>query len=92
MLFRSISLVDVVRGGNPKRGAPSASYFYYDGDDDGLDGNVDPRHSGGCNIAWVDGHVSRAGNLDAKNPYNTDPFRNGDKSQIGDPANHWDCE
>ena len=87
----TISLVDVVRAGFPDRGGYAASYFYIDGESP-LDSNVDPRHSGGCNIAWVDGHVSKATGLDEKNPYNTDPFRNGEKDKIGDPANHWDCE
>ena len=89
----TISVVDVVRAGFPDRGSFVASYCYLDNGLEGLsDGNVDPRHSGGCNIAWVDGHVSKATGLDEKNPYNTDPFRNGEKDKIGDPANHWDCE
>ena len=89
----TISVVDVVRAGVPDRGSFVASYFYLDNALEGLsDGNVDPRHSGGSNIAWVDGHVSKATGLDEKNPYNTDPFRNGEKDKIGDPANHWDCE
>ena len=88
----TISLVDAVRVGNPKRGAPMASSYYYTADQEDFDGLVDSRHSGGCNIAWVDGHVSKATGLDEKNPYNTDPFRNGEKDKRGDPANHWDCE
>ena len=91
----TISLVDVVLAGVPDRGTYVASYFYVSAsgpEAEALDGNVDPRHFGGCNIAWVDGHVGKAGGLDEKNPYNTDPFRNGDKDKRGDPANHWDCE
>ena len=89
----TISLVDVFKGHVPDRGTYVASYCYISGnDEEALDGNVAPRHSGGSNIAWVDGHVSKATGLDEKNPYNTDPFRNGDKDKIGAPANHWDCE
>ena len=92
----TISLVDVVRVGSRERGSCVASYMYLNSSEESreelLDGNVDPRHSGGCNIAWVDGHVSHVNNINRKNPYTSDPFRNGDKLKVGDPANHWDCE
>ena len=89
----TISVVDVVRAGWPEQGAYTAMFSYCtDRDPNAATGIVDPRHSGGCNVAWVDGHVSSVTNIDRKNPYNSDPFRNGDKSKIGDPANHWDCE
>ena len=89
----TISTVDVVRAGWPEHGAYAALFSYAtDSDPTTCAGLVDPRHSGGCNVAWVDGHVSSVTNIDRKNPYNSDPFRNGDKSKIGDPANHWDLE
>ena len=89
----TISVVDVVRSGFPEHGAYAVmAYYVIDSDIESAAGLVDPRHSGGCNIAWVDGHASRANNLDAKNPYLSDPFRNGEKSKIGDPDNHWDCD
>ena len=89
----TISVVDVVRAGWPEQGAYVAlSSYAIDKDPTTCAGNVDPRHSGGCNIAWVDGHVSHVTNINRKNPYTSDPFRNGDKLKVGDPANHWDCE
>ena len=89
----TISVVDVVRAGWPEQGAYTAMFSYCtDSDPNAATGIVDPRHSGGCNVAWVDGHVSSVTNIDRKNPYNSDPFRNGEKSKIGDPANHWDLE
>ena len=90
----TISVVDVVRAGWPKQGAYAAlSSYAIDNDPTTCAGNVDPRHSGGCNIAWVDGHVSHVANINIKNPYTSDPFRNGgERSKIGDPSNHWDCE
>ena len=90
----TISVLDVVRAGWPGQGAYAAmSSYAIDNDPTTCAGNVDPRHSGGCNIAWVDGHVSHVANINIKNPYTSDPFRNGgERSKIGDPANHWDCE
>ena len=89
----TISMVEVVRAGWPEQGAYTAMFEYcIDNDPNAAAGIVDPRHSGGCNIAWVDGHVSHVNNINRKNPYTSDPFRNGDKLKVGDPANHWDCE
>ena len=89
----TISMVEVVRAGWPEQGAYTAMFEYcIDKDPTTCAGLVDPRHSSGCNVAWVDGHVSSVTSIDRKNPYNSDPFRNGEKSKIGDPANHWDCE
>jgi len=59
--------------------------------DTGSDGQPAARHSGGTNIAWVDGHTSYANNIDKYNPFLSDPFRNG-TIHGGDPDNHWDRE
>ena len=58
--------------------------------DTGTDGQPDPRHSGGCNIAWVDGHASYANNIDKVNPFTSNPFANG--ATRGHIENHWDRE
>ena len=85
----TISLVDVVDTEKPDRGSFVAAYESYVSPGEG---KPDPRHSGGCNIAWVDGHASRANSIDRKDPYTTDPFRKGGREFIGDPDNHWDCD
>ena len=85
----TISLVDVVDMVDPARGSFVAAYESYNSSGEG---KPDPRHSGGCNIAWVDGHASRANSIDQKDPYTTDPFRKGGREFIGDPDNHWDCD
>ncbi len=56
--------------------------------DTGTDGQPHPRHSGGCNIGWVDGHVSYAGNVQMYNPFLSAPFTHGgDKGHVD---NFWD--
>ena len=56
--------------------------------DTGTDGQPHPRHSGGCNIAWVDGHASYAGNVQEHNPFLSAPFTKGDTP--GHVDNYWD--
>ena len=58
--------------------------------DSGTDGQPHPRHSGGCNISWVDGHASYAGNVQAYNPFLSYPFANG--GTRGHAENFWDRE
>ena len=53
----------------------------------GTDGQPAPRHNGGCNIAWIDGHVSYANNINPVNPFESDPFCN---NIMGDANNLWD--
>ena len=60
----------------------------YRNDRAGTDGFPDTRHSGGLNIAWIDGHVSYASSINTFNPFTTTPFANGNKN--GDPENYWD--
>ena len=85
----TISLVDVVDSENSDRGAFVAAYESYVSP---KEGKPDPRHSGGCNIAWVDGHAGKTGNINVPDPYTSDPFRKGTMDYIGDPDNHWDCD
>ena len=85
----TISLVDVVDSENSDRGAFVAAYESYVSP---KEGKPDPRHSGGCNIAWVDGHAGKTGNINVPDPYTSDPFRKGGRDFIGDPDNHWDCD
>ena len=84
----TISLVDVVGGAMRDRGSFACDYIFMEGDS--AAGQPDSRHSGGCNIAWVDGHVGSTNRIDRKNPYLTDPFRKGD--EVGDPANYFDLD
>ena len=56
--------------------------------DVGTDGMPDARHSGGVNIAWADGHVSYAPNVNRYNPYLSAPFTNG--ATKGHVDNYWD--
>ena len=85
----TISLVDTVNLTKPDRGSsfcvPCIAETFFNG---GNAGQPDPRHSGGCNIAWSDGHVSQVNNIDRKNPFLSDPFRKGDTD--GDANNYWD--
>ena len=53
----------------------------------GTDGQPGPRHSGGCNIVWADGHVSYAGNINALNPFTSYPFNQNVKNDVN---NLWD--
>lgn len=80
-----ISLVDVVRDHARDLGS-----FACDPYADCGGGNPDPRHSGGCNVAWVDGHVSHVTNINKKDPYSSKPFQNGDGDKIGEANNYWD--
>jgi len=82
-----ISLVDVVRDHARDLGS-----FACDPYADCGGGNPDPRHSGGCNVAWVDGHVSHVTNINKKDPYSSKPFQNGDGDKIGEANNYWDRE
>ena len=59
------------------------------------DETIQPRRlrssgMGGCNIAWVDGHVSHVININRKDPYSSMPFQNGDSDMIGTANNYWD--
>ena len=85
----TISLVDTVSLSKPDQGTcfciPCIDESFLNG---GIAGQPDPRHSGGCNIAWSDGHVSQVSNIDRKNPFLSDPFRKGDTD--GDANNYWD--
>ena len=56
--------------------------------DTGTDGQPHPRHSGGCNIGWVDGHVSYAANVQMYNPFLSAPFTHGNDK--GHEENYWD--
>ena len=53
----------------------------------GTDGQPGPRHTGGCNIIWADGHVSYAGNINNLNPFTSYPFN---QNIVGDANNLWD--
>ena len=84
---QTIILVDVVRGpadDKPRRGNYICASTYRSS---GTDGQPGPRHNGGCNIAWADGHVSYAGNINAINPFESYPFNQNVK---GDANNLWD--
>jgi len=59
----------------------------YRADRNGYDGFPDGRHSGGVNVAWVDGHVGWTP-VNIVNPFTADPFANG--GTIGDSNNYWD--
>lgn len=51
-------------------------------------GQLSNRHDGGCNLIWVDGHVSSQKAPDPKNAatvYNTEAL-----TSIGDDVNYWD--
>ena len=83
-----ISTVDVVCGPTYlQQGNYICASIYRD---TGTDGQPDPRHSGGTNIAWVDGHASYANNIDKVNPFTSNPFANG--ATRGHVDNHWDRE
>ena len=84
----TISLVDAVDILRPDGGAFLCTPWSYSPDNGEGEGKPDPRHSGSCNIAWVDGHVSRTGSIDEKDPYLSDPFRKGEV--VGDTNNHFD--
>ena len=80
-----ISLVDVVRDHARDLGSFICDPYANCGAS-----NPDPRHSGGCNIAWVDGHVSHVININRKDPYSSKLFQNGDGDMIGAANNYWD--
>lgn len=84
----TISLVDAVDILRPDGGVFVCTPWSYSPDNGDGEGKPDPRHSGSCNIAWVDGHVSRTGSIDEKDPYLSDPFRKGEV--VGDTDNHFD--
>ncbi|MBO5689978.1 MAG: prepilin-type N-terminal cleavage/methylation domain-containing protein [Lentisphaeria bacterium] len=85
----TITYVDTVQG-------PAGDQFYNGGyacasvyRDTGSDGQPSPRHNGACNIAWLDGHVSKTGgNINQLNPFLSEPFTNG--GTAGHADNYWD--
>ncbi len=84
----TIALVDTAKGPEPANliigGYACASVYR----NTGTDGQPANHHSGGCNIAWVDGHVSYAGNINQLNPFESVPFTNG--GTAGAQDNYWD--
>ena len=85
----TITHVDVVAGPEPanqRKGNYICASTYRA---NGTDGQPAPRHNGGCNIAWADGHASYAANINPLNPFTSDPFCNNIK---GDINNLWDRE
>ena len=84
----TITLVDSAKGpmpGNYDTGHYISSAIYRE---NGTDGQPAPRHSGGCNVLWLDGHVSLAGNVPRVNPFLAFPFANG--GTVGHEDNYWD--
>ncbi len=84
---QTITHVDAIRGpvgDNLRRGNYICASTYRN---TGTDGQPDPRHSGGCNIIWADGHVSYANNINKVNPFESYPFS---QNTMGDVNNLWD--
>ena len=84
----TIVLVDVARGPediNLRVGTYLCASTYRSA---GTDGQPAPHHSGGCNIAWMDGRVSWSGNINPLNPFQSAPFTNG--GIAGHADNNWD--